>query len=737
MENLNLYYNTRLLSSKNKRKYIAIPVVEKNIDFYLDRKKLNLYQEIALELFKCGHGNIKSIEEVLKLDIFDDKENTENDIEGLSHYIVKELKQLGYVKDGDITAEGKEILKENLDDEKMLGSIFFNKVSGEYMNFLMINKLYEIKDIGVTFDRHIVTQKDIRAGSVNLGTLGSRENLKITFLDEDMKNEELNIEAFIKVIDGEIRLINRELGESFSEDGSFSSSSRTKFLIEKKKTLNEVRKFKIKSKKKSYVLVALEDGEVKDSFNPGFINYSLGVDLKGYESVKESLKEHIDEKFGASKQEKFEIRNKFNEKEKEIIEDSSEKLSLVPELVRKLSNLTGINSSNETDSEKEDKYGISIQLIYECFGEILLYLFEKYSKTTELSKKKNNELKLKNILRNKYKLPKELINCYTYPLNNGGIPYIKDNKKLKELFAYVIILEDKNNDNKLEEYINYDLSFFSFIKKLVDERNKFSHSGEDQAYVEDEMEYDFESEANNKLIDFIEKIFKFKFEDSLEIKVIDEEMSKKLKIQAQSEIDLKFSNNYTSEVWIELVDTLLNFKYYENFKISIYKALFMKKVGILLEKNLKLLREKLDKKLVLDNSLEGEKKIFLKDIDDKFFKGVSSVTGWINSEFNKIKDTIPIRVSSLEKTSRNFKKGTLNSYASVLLYSKDNKTLKEIRESCPEFFKLIFIVSNLRGHNGEFSLKSENSDKEEIEAVKDFLETVYKVQKRILEITGE
>ena len=52
MENLNLYYSREMFSDTGKKKkYFALPIKEILIDIYIDRKKLNLYQEIILELY--------------------------------------------------------------------------------------------------------------------------------------------------------------------------------------------------------------------------------------------------------------------------------------------------------------------------------------------------------------------------------------------------------------------------------------------------------------------------------------------------------------------------------------------------------------------------------------------------------------------------------------------------------------------------------------------------------------
>ena len=48
MGNLNLYYSDEILEEYKEKKYFALPIKEVFIDLYIDRKKLNLYQEIIL-----------------------------------------------------------------------------------------------------------------------------------------------------------------------------------------------------------------------------------------------------------------------------------------------------------------------------------------------------------------------------------------------------------------------------------------------------------------------------------------------------------------------------------------------------------------------------------------------------------------------------------------------------------------------------------------------------------------
>ncbi|WVU41290.1 hypothetical protein V3433_06460 [Fusobacterium polymorphum] len=170
MGNLNLYYSNEILKGYKGKKYFALPIKEIFIDLYIDRKKLNLYQEIILELYKCDCGNIGDIEEVLKLNSFHTENDNNKDRESLIKYIVDELKKLGYIKNNAITEEGNAILEENLDDEKLLGSVFYNPFTQKYINFLLIDELYKINGNEKNLYKIEVAEKEEQ---IDFGTPGS------------------------------------------------------------------------------------------------------------------------------------------------------------------------------------------------------------------------------------------------------------------------------------------------------------------------------------------------------------------------------------------------------------------------------------------------------------------------------------------------------------------------------------------------------------------------------------
>ena len=731
MGNLNLYYSDEILEEYKEKKYFALPIKEVFIDLYIDRKKLNLYQEIILELYKCDCGNIEDIEEVLKLNGFHTENESNKERESLIKYIVDELKKLGYIKNDAITEAGNTILEENIDDEKLLGSVFYNPFTQKYINFLLIDELYKINGNEKNLYKIEVAEKEEQ---IDFGTPGSPKKIKVKFLKErDHSKKIFDIDEFIGIISRELRQLNSEL-EEFRDSGSnnnLAKSQKQNFLEEKKEYLNKIRKFKEKLEKSVYVLISLdlEKNRVSTSFEPEISDYRLREELKKESEIRDLIDHNIDNDI--SEEEKIKIRINYNNKEEEIIKDSNNQLSKLSNLVKKLANLSGLK-------EGIKNYKENIKIIYESFGEVLLYLLEDIN----LSKIKNKKMELERILRNCNNYSDNLIDSY---LNfDEKLNHIKDNKKLKDLICHLIIAEEEKGEKKFQNYLRKDPNFLEFLKNLIDKRNVSSHSEEDSIINTDEekFEYNFELEAKKKLYEFIEKIFNFKFEEStINFITIDEVTENQIRKISNKKINNEFSDVIISKVKNELLETRMYFEYYKNFKNQVYKALFINRVAVLLEANMQLVRKSLDKVLEIEeikNYCKRDKKLeklYLDEIDSNFFK-YNIENEWINKEFNKIKD-VYILVKKVEGARQNFSIGTLNNNAVTLLALKNkNSILQELINNCLDFFKLVFIISNLRGHNGNFYLKNKDDNVEEIEEVESFLKTVYEVEKKVLKFIG-
>ena len=642
------------------------------------------------------------------------------------------MTKLEYIKDNDITEAGNNILEENLDDEKLLGSVFYNPFAKKYVNFLLINDLYKLEGNGKNLYKIELIEERGKREKINLGTPGKPDEIEVKFLDKrDLQKKSLDIDQFIEIIGKELRLLNNKV-ENLNTD-IYSERQKKEFLEEKIEDLKKIRKFTEKMERDAYVLISLSgENKIRTSFEPELSDYKLREELKKEPLIAHLIEQNIDIENETSESENIETRIKYNIKEQEIIKDSNNKLKELPNLVRNLSNLSGLK-------EDRDNYKRNIKLIYESFGEVLLYLLGD----TNLIKIKNKKMELERILKNN-NYSDNLIN--TYLKFDERLSHIKDNKKLIDLISYLIITEERREDKKFQNYLKKNKNFLNFFKELIDKRNEFSHSEEENYDIIDleeniEIEYYFESEARKKLYEFIEEIFNFKFKDSINFTTIDEDKENEIRKGSIKKINNKFSNVIISEVRNELLEIDIYYEYYKKYKSPVYKSLFMNRVAILLEKNMKLVKKDLDRILEIedikkyckkDDKLE---KIYLEEIEANFLK-TNTENEWINNEFNKIKD-IYILVTKVEGASRNFSKGTLNNNAVALLALKNkNSILEKLINNCLGFFKLVFIVSNFRGHNAVFHLKNEKNDREELEDVEAFLKTVYEIEKKVLKIIG-
>lgn len=732
MENINLYYDKELVELGQNTKYFAMPVIEKEMSFFSQETKLNIYQEIILELYKCGYNDIKTIEEVLNLDILEEEE--EEDIEKLTHYIVKELKKMRYIsEDNKITKDGLNILENNYKEEKELGNVFYNPITKEYENFIYLNAFYKIEGTGNKLFKEKIPFKNHDKVFINFGTMGQKKSREIFFLENNsikVDIPEFTIENLIRIIDTEYNDIMNLIMTHDNYEEEFYSQDKLNFLKEKAKVINSLRKYKYHNKKESYILIALKDGEIRTSLNPDKRNAFLEIDLIKDIKFKEVLKESIENSLGATIQEKSETRIKFNENYQKIIDSSNGRLESIPSLVEKLLFFSQI----ENEIEVENKYQKIITVVYECFAEVFSYLlFNKYLKDNKVNDK--NTLKLKHILEVEYKLSKELVNYFNLE-NTSPSKYIERSKKLRELIGCTCLFERNQKDKKIFSFFKKKPNFFEFIKKLINERNKFSHSGETQENIE-ELEFDFETEAKETMILFIQSVLDFEFKDIFNSTAINDEQIKKYNVQAEKELNLEFADCSTNEVFKELKNIIIDLKCYLDFKNSNYKCYLIKNIGILIEKNLNTLRKLLEKKIEIDDSLSKVEDITLKDIEDKFFKNSSCSENSMISELFEKNKNIPIKCKKIELTKCNFTKGTLNTCTSVLLYAKNNNKIKEILNKNIDFFKLAFVISSLRGHNGNFKLKENDKDKRELEAVQKLVKIFFETEKKLLKLLEE
>lgn len=741
MDNINLYYHKDLIKG-NIDKYIAIPIKSIETSFILEETKINIFQEIILELFKCGYSNISTINEVLNLDVFDEKDN----VEGLGDYILKELKKFKYIdNDNKITDDGLNILEDNYTEEKILGKIFYNYVTKKYENFIYINDLYKQQESENGFIEMKISLKNKKDEYINFGTLGTKEGKVVTFLSNlnkeinTTRTQEFDIEKLMTILTNELREIRSIKGDL--EDRKFLSEREyLDFLNEKQDIIEKIRKFKYYKETTSYILVALVNGHIRTSISPQKYDDYLRIDLMKIHDLKEIIKESAKSAVENSLKSTTDIRKRFKDNEKTIIENSNGILEVIPELVKKLAILSQLNSENQEISDEDiqekkvEQYGKIITTIYECFAEVFLYLYRKH-KDVEIDR--SIKLNINRLLKDDYNQPEDIIKSFL-KMNVDGLKNIELGKKIKDLFIVNLYLENKKNKSLIKVFIKKNSNFFEFIKHLTIERNRFSHSSNDQNYTED-VDLGFGTDAKEMLINLIEHTFNFKFKGLLKSASIDPEQQRKYQKEIEYILNLEFSEYSTDDIWKELKDIYLNYKYYSDLKNSSYKNKLIKSISILIELNLIKIRKYIDEDITLDDWVNNSEKVLLGEIDDQIFKKISCTENkWINDYFEKESVLkISIDVKKIKFYKERFKRGTINVYTAALILAKNNHKIKKLVETNIDFFKLAFIISMLRGHNGDFILVDKNNTRKEIEAIKKLIDIVFETEKKLLKTMGD
>lgn len=688
---MRLYYNNDIV--KESKKLIAIPMEEVLLELNLGDEKKNLFHKIILELFRANCGTKTDAKDVLK---FDDE---------LINYIFDELRKTNYIEGSEITERGLEFLKDfDNPKDKLNGSVFYNILSESYEPYINFEGelLEDANELKYQDEEDIYIGNNSFKKTIEFGRFGSVQHKEVFFNNfnnfklENEDSKHLNIDLFIDLVKtNSIRIRYRD------EDGelTLSGDEKKSFFKRKLENLNDIISFKEKRRDREKVFLIVGIGEDEKIRNPLFSkrnDESLKIDLLGIDELKEYFNDEIVAKYSLSKKNKEKLKNKEKEDYEKILKESSNKIS--EDLIDKIKNYSD-----------DKQYSEIIDIIYQSFITIFKEIVgNKIQNVTQLRlhsilNKITDDEKILDFYRIDYKYPSKL----------------RESPKLKESFIYALIADD-SSERKLVKFVNED--FLVFIKDFTYIRNQTSHHDpfdetSELPTVALELLFNLILEIKGVDLKLILSERKISKEEQKEIEESTDERSREI-------VSNEFPNDDATIIEKELMVIYKNFLYYKEYNSNYHKALFMKSVGILLEKNLKELRKRfLDSKIKLDL---GEKDpIYLTDIEDKFFPQKESEKSYIDKMFDEIKSNIPISKKKIEKTARTFKKGTLNTYTAVLLYSG--------KVEYSEIFKLAFIVSAYRGHNGYFKLLKENNDLEkEKKEVEKFLKTVFEVEKNFL-----
>lgn len=696
MENISskIYFNPRRKYDTKNNILLGVPIVKKNILLYLDERKLNLFQEIVLKMCNCGKSSNKELKEVfIKLE------------DELLEHIKKELRNLGYLDtEYKITPEGEQAIKDTTQKlEIKQGYIYFNRYTGKYIPVIQFEDSLESTNL---------KGKKRGFSSVNLGSIGNPNSKKINIIEERVENKKIDDNEFFEII-------KREIGNLKAYKHSLNLSSK-----EKLENLEDICKFDIIGEEEAYLLYTLSrkkdlKGEVLLS-NP-FHEWSIEEELKDAlienKVVQGYLHQEIQLEYEVSREEKNNYQKNQSIKKRELIELSEGKLK---------GNKSLLNSLEKVDSQKEFKKLENLSGIVDAIYKLLLESFSFYANLNPcFNPGKTSSIELDEILLKKFGLKENSEEYRKFKIID--MKKIKrgltKNKVLVEILSYCLLMEEKlKKERKIYNLSKKYPDFFTKILSTIALRNMTDHYSEELK----DVPLDKYMELQDFSLSVVEDIVQFKLVSRLE---------RQNKIQRIGYSNIKekseklitegfFKGMVTEEYESELIDIQTSFELYKDFNDELSKSQIFKKIGILFEKNLKSLGNYVVKENI--SLLPGDEAISLKEIEKEFFIEKIPERFWDKEFLKVLGKNITLHKQKIENLFRRFDKGTLNNYTTVLLYSTKNKSdfLNKILKEIPEFFKVPFIISDYRGHNGETDLT--------LDDLENLIQEIYNIQKRFM-----
>lgn len=696
MENISskIYFNPRGKYNQKNNTLLGIPVVKKNILLYLDERKLNLFQEIVLKMCNCGKSSNKELKEVfIKLE------------DELLEHIKKELKNLGYLDtEYKITPNGEEAIKDTTQKlEIKQAYIYFNRYTGKYIPVIQLEDDLENTNL---------KGKEGGFSSVNLGSIGDPNSKKISIIEERMENKKIDDNDFFEII-------KREIGNLKAYKHPRNLSSK-----EQLQNLEDICKFDVIGEEEAYLLYTLSrkndlKGEIllSNPFHELNIEEELKYALIEDKVVQGYLHQEIQFEYEVSRKEKNNYQKNQSIKKGEFIELSEGKLK---------GNKPLLDSLEKVYSQKEFKKIENLSGIVDAMYKLLLESFSFYAELNlDFNPGKISSIKLDEILLKKFGLKENSEEYQKFKIidmkkiKRG----LKKNKVLVETLSYCLLMEEKlKGERKIYNLSKKYPDFFTKILSIIALRNMKDHYSEELK----EEPLDEYIELQDFSLGVVEEIVQFK---------LDSRLKRQNKIQSIGHSDIKekaeklitdgfFKGVITEDCERELIDIQTSLELYRDFNDELSKNQIFKKIGILFEKNLKSLANYVVRENI--SLLPENEAINLKKLEKEFFIE-GNYEGFWNKEFLRIlSKNITLHKQRVEKIFKRFDKGTLNNYTVVLLYSTKNKSdfLNKILKELPEFFKVPFVISDYRGHNGETNLT--------LDELENLIREIYSIQKRFM-----
>ena len=461
--------------SKDDKSWILIPAIAYKVLIpEAKERKLNLFQETILKLFKSGNKNINFLEDNLLLD------------RKLIEYIINELHVSGYIDDNNlVTQEGTNVLADEDEDYKnIVGYIFYDVISNKFWDAFVPDEDYKILEndgFGQEFRRF------------KYGDLGKPIRGKAVVVKEETEAEIREIDSLEiheVCIKHKIRLSNMTKANYNMKNYTFPKR------IEKIKYLDEATPVYLAT----YMyypkdLTKQSKWQVCHPFYGGTSNnLRLELDKLKETPQNENLKKCIDDlvftSLNVTADERKNLRNeddkRFYEALEKIlsknIENYSSLTSILLEMNRNFEKIEKmkVNRGKRYD-EIQEKLGENVVLAQESLEvalKILAGQYEGYYNDKLLSNNIYENSKKLGLLAKRCGFKEQFPDIFQkfFKLKKGNIKYAIENAEMKALVALNLLISDGVNEHSFFNLAKQVPGTIDFLSDLLIRRNENNHN---------------------------------------------------------------------------------------------------------------------------------------------------------------------------------------------------------------------------------------------------------------------
>lgn len=677
----------------SERRWILIPSIAYKvlIPEYKERK-LNVFEETILKLFKSGNKDIKFLEDNLLIN------------RKLIEYIINKLYKEKYIdKNNLVTEEGRNVLLDKNEDYKyIIGYIFFDVITNKFWDAFIPDVDYRIVEndgFGENFRRF------------KYGDLGNPTKVKATVVKSKNKVEIKNIdtlEIYEVCIKHKIRLssINNINGNK-----NYILPKR----IEKIRYLGEANPVYLATYMYySKDLIKQSKWQVCYPFYGGTaINLRLELDKLKEMSENKGLREYIDDLVSTSLNVSCnQLEGFINEDEKNIYENLKKILSSNINNYPKVSKiLLDINKNfqivdrikvnrGKRYDEIQEKLGENVVLAQEALEAALKVLatqYEGYYNDKVISYNRNDNIDMLSSLARQCGFEELFPNTFKKMFNLGKrkIESALISNEFKSLIALNLFIAQSVNEHSFFNLGKYVPGAIDFFYDLLNRRNENNHkysvedNERDIKVIYLRVVYIISLLFDDLTFNYKGKISFYEFDecDEKEVEHVD------IKIKMQAEHDVEKDVGQEVRKYCDVKKLLISSK----IKLIKGKGMCIVDFCKVFESLLNTIAERM-----LEKKAKNKVQVKCDENVDYIEKNIKKLG--FNFKSEKLPKSFKrVSTNRIKNNFESFERGTLGSKIYTILYSaieNDSELIKQIGYEDPDLINLIAKITQIRQHYG-------------------------------------